>query len=661
MRKNDMSNMVLRYHIGFENPEGMFLQLVDFLERTGIHRVILFSATFVEQSSIISEDYYRNHVELLKPYVERLRAMGVETGINMMYTVGHAYYADENEFGFRRAVTIDGEASRGCVCMRDENFIDYIKRVYGYYATLKPSVIFADDDIRAFSLGQMTCFCQEHMELVSKRLGRSVDREEIKRHLLEADFEKDDVKEAYFRQIESDVEYVFSEIAKAVHSISPETEIGVMTTTYPVVTLDRNLKKFFGKFYDEKITRIRMGMDFYREGAHNEIPLKFSMPCIQRELMDDDRVEIQPEVENDTYGFFYKSNTVTHMQLVWCLTNGFRNMQLNVFDYIDCPSANYEEITQMFSENMPYYNRLTKLIPLNHRTSGVGIYAHPECLQGRRAKDGALVFESYWHNWLQLDGIPLSTDISNSSWIFLTGDDIVLASDEQIDTLLKKGAIMDLSATEALVYRGYGERIGVTKIEELKRSYCGERFTDCEFNGEYAGCHNSHYFYQSLHEDGAVKKLTYVKDAVLLSNIVNHHKEVVCSGVAAYENENEERFCIIPMDANIFSQFQNVSHKRKHQLIKVFEWIARKELPVYTENEKVCVNINQFENHNVITLFNLASDEIVKPQIKYRARGELKYLDRNGIVKKLDYAECDRSIVINKKIKALGVLILIDK
>lgn len=653
--------MVLRYHIGFERTEERFCQLVDFLKRTGIHRVILFSATFYEQSSIISEEYYRNHVKLLRPYMERLRAMGVETGINMLYTIGHAYYADEKEYGFRRAVTIEGKTSRGCVCMRDKNFIQYIKRVYGYYAALEPSVIFADDDIRAFSLGQMTCFCGEHMKLLSERVGEKVNREEVRKHLFSKEFGSNEIKEAYFEQVKEDIEYVINEIAESVRLVSPKTEIGIMTTSYPVVTLDRNLHEFFERFYEKNVTRIRMGMDFYREGAHNEIPLKFSMPLIQREIMDDARVEIQPEIENDTYGFFYKSNSITHMQVVWCLTNGLQNLQLNLFDSLDCPSPNYDEITESFRRNMKFYNRLTKLIPEGYRTSGVAVYVNPESLRGRRAKAGELIYESNWHQWLQLDGIPLSTDQMSSSWVFLTGDDIVLASEEQIDTFLKKGAVMDLSAIEALVYRGYGERIGVVKIEAMDRTFAGERFTDSEFNGEYGGCHNSHYFYSSLHSEEQVQRITYAQGAIILSNIIDHHQQIVGNGVTLYENPKGERFCMIPMDHNIFSQFQNVGNKRKYQLIRAFEWIARKELPIYCKNEKVCVNINQFDNYHVITLFNLSSDEITNPQIKYHIMGRLKYLDCNGVLKELQCEECDGDIVIKKKVKALGILVIVDE
>ena len=661
MAEKDLSNMVLRYYIGFENTEARFLQLTEFLKKTGIHRVLLFSAPFFEVSSIIPLEFYQKHAELIKPYMEKLRGMGVEVGINMINTIGHAYYADEKEFGFRRAITIDGQESRGCVCMREEKLISYIKEEYQYYAALKPSVIFTDDDIRAITLGQITCLCPEHVRLISRRAGKKLTRKEIRTHILGSTFDEDAVKEAYFSQVREDVEFLLLEIADAVHEVSPETEIGVMTTSYPSVTLDRNLNTFFDGLYDDKkVTRIRTGMDFYREGDHNNIPGMFSMPAIQREFIADTRVEIQPEIENDTYGLYYKSKSVTSMQILWCLTNGFRNMQLSLCDFIDCPAHSFNEMAQSIAQHMPLYNCVTELVPEGHRTCGINIYVNPKAMQGRRTKSNGFLFEANWHKWLSLIGIPLSTDIRNAQCVFLTGDDIVLAQEEEIDSILKRGAVIDLRAAEALVHRGYGERIGVQRIDALNTPFAGERFTDDEANGEYRGSHNSYYFMSSLIGNDLVGDVKYCAGTRILSNIIDHNGKKICSGVAIYENSMGERFCIMPMDNNDFSHFTSVNIKRKQQLVYVFEWISRRRLPVCAGNEKVCVNINCFKDRDVITLFNLSSDEIEAPRIRYCAT-DLAYLDPLGVLRPLNYRKDGEYLTFDHCIKALGVLILVGR
>ena len=46
MKQTDNSEMVLRFHLGFENTEERFSLLTNFLRRAGIHRVILFFVPF---------------------------------------------------------------------------------------------------------------------------------------------------------------------------------------------------------------------------------------------------------------------------------------------------------------------------------------------------------------------------------------------------------------------------------------------------------------------------------------------------------------------------------------------------------------------------------------------------------------------------------------
>jgi hypothetical protein len=354
-KKYDETNMALRYYIGFENTEKRFNLLKDFLSRSGIRRVMLFTASFAGDSSIKSKEYYRKHSQLLYPYVETLKQAGIVVDVNMLYTVGHAYYADENEFGFKRAITIDGEKSRGCVCMLDEKWREFVKEVYGYYAELKPNAIHMDDDIRAMSLGKIVCLCEDHIKAISKRVNRKVLREDIKRAIFSDELELSELKKAFYDEVKENIESVMSDIADAVHKISPNTNLGIMTARFPDVTLDRDIHEFFAKYCDKKINSIRTGIPFYREGEMKEMPLLFSMPAIQRGLIENDKVSFQPEIENDIYGFLYKSNAVTNMQIVWCLTSGFKNMQLNLFSYLDVQPDNYEEITKLFSKRKKYY------------------------------------------------------------------------------------------------------------------------------------------------------------------------------------------------------------------------------------------------------------------------------------------------------------------
>ncbi len=656
----DMANMVLRYYIGFEKTEMRFKLLMDFLKRTGIKRVILFSAPFVEGNSILPLEHYRQHSSMLAKYTEELKRQGIEVGINMMYTIGHCFYADQNEYAFSRAVTIDGEQSRGCICPLDENISGYIGEMYRCYAELKPSVIFVDDDVRSISMGQPICFCDKHIRQISDRAGIDLTREEIKFAVTESGCEDNTVRRAYFDQMKDDMNRIFYVIANAVHKVSPKTELGIMTTSYPSVTADRDLNEFFSENLDKrKYTRIRIGMDFYREGEIINLPMNFSQPSIQREFIDNDAVEIQPEIENDTYGLYQKSNSITKLQIVWCLTNGFRNMQLNLFDFLDCPVANYDEITDMLVSETKYRNKITELIPENHRAEGVHIFAHPRALTKR---NNGFLFSANWYSWLQMMGFPLCTDKNKNNFMFLVGDDIALCDDNEIDRLLKNGAVLDLRAAKVLEHRGFGNRIGIEKIEPLTEIFAGERFSDHSFNGEFAGFHNSHYFNSSLIQRNNVAKITYDKKARVASYIINHKHEIIADGAASYENAKGERFFIIPSaDDGAFVYFTCMNHKRRRQFISAFEWIRSKPLPVYAENERMCININVFKDYRVITLFNLSCDDALKPIIRYKPIGALKYLSKQGRLLPLKYTMSEDKLIADKKIKAFDDLIIVDE
>lgn len=460
----DPTGAVLRYYIGLDAPKAYFTQLCRFLDRTGIRRVILFSAPFAGASSFFPLSYYEKHAKMLAPYVARLKERGVEVGVNMLYTIGHCYFADDGAFPFRRAVGSDGLPSRGCACIRDEKLLDYITRIYRLYAALSPSVIFADDDVRAISLGQFTCFCPEHVAAVGARAGKKVGREEIVASLSSDTADRDPVRRAYFGVWEADRDALFSRIAAAVHAVSPETEIGSMADSYPAITLGWNLPRFFRDHAGEKVRRIRPHINFYREGALKDIPKEFIMPDIERNLIDNDAIELQPEIENDTYGLLNKSVTLTDLQVAWCLAHGFRNPQYNLFSMASAHADNFREITDGIARRTPVYRALTDLVPEGKRSHGIFLYASPEAMLYREGKGGEVLYDAPWYGWLQLLGLPLGFDKNDTRFTLLSGNDIAAAGKDRTDRLLSGGAVLDARAAESLCRLGYGERIGIREI-----------------------------------------------------------------------------------------------------------------------------------------------------------------------------------------------------
>jgi hypothetical protein len=353
-------------------------------------------------------------------------------------------------------------------------------------------------------------------------------------------------------------------------------------------------------------------------------------------------------------------------------------MQLNIFDMVDSQISDFDEITRLYAENMQYYNAIAALVPEGAKTSGAGIYLNPRSLLYRRVKDGncnninELLYRNYWYQWMGLVGLPVGYNWEETPWVFLTGDDISGADSQTIESFLKKGAVIDLRAAECLMEMGYGNRIGIRRIERIGREFAGERFLDVEVNGRFKGFHNSYYFHSGLLDQEQVKNIEYKTGAVEVSKIINHHNEKVANGLTLYENGNGERFCTIPVDTGLFQQFINVNYKRKEQLINIFEWIAGKPLPVVSLHANVAVNINELPERNVITLFNLTADPIPQIRLKYGTRytsqGKIEKsalsgmycLNRAGNMERVDI-QVDRDILlVYKSMDPFGCIVLID-
>ena len=107
--------------------------------------------------------------------------------------------------------------------------------------------------------------------------------------------------------------------------------------------------------------------------------------------------------------------------------------------------------------------------------------------------------------------------------------------------------------------------------------------------------------------------------------------------------------------------FTAMNPKRRRQLINAFSWIAHKSLPIYADNERMCVNINRRNQFNVITLFNLSCDEVKSPILHYKPIGCLKYLSNDGRLYSLSYTDLNDRLMIEKKMRAFEALVIVDE
>ena len=114
--------------------------------------------------------------------IPQFRAQNLEPVIWVGSSMYHASYPGR---GFQKMVNIDGERVEELTCPADPNFTQYYCTQIARLSQLDVGTIYLDDDFRMNFINRTpVCFCDRHMELYRKALGRDISRQEMREKLL---------------------------------------------------------------------------------------------------------------------------------------------------------------------------------------------------------------------------------------------------------------------------------------------------------------------------------------------------------------------------------------------------------------------------------------------------------------------------------------------
>ncbi|MBQ4543160.1 MAG: hypothetical protein IJA19_03200, partial [Clostridia bacterium] len=140
---------VLRFPMepGF-NEDEVSQRLVDFCKSGKIDEVMFFINYEDVFMGHLTKDQTKPWLETIAKHARTLKRAGVDFSINPWTTLSHADRGRvmNPEHDFQTMVDIDGTKSAITGCPLDEKFIDYLCDIYGYIASLKPKVIWVEDD-----------------------------------------------------------------------------------------------------------------------------------------------------------------------------------------------------------------------------------------------------------------------------------------------------------------------------------------------------------------------------------------------------------------------------------------------------------------------------------------------------------------------------------
>lgn len=262
------------------------------------------------------------NVEMIKRAKTRLAKEGIATSLNPWTTLGHGTYGQQS--GFYKMVGDKGFASPLTPCPLDEEWKEYIADYYAYLVReIHPKIIWVEDDLR---LGNHDlrrfgndweggCFCERHMQIYSKALGKQVTREEFVKGFTQ-NSEKGKYRKVYYEINRRTFREIAEKIGNACHAEDETVQVGLMSAGASSHMIEG--RDWHGMLYGlsgktKPVSRISLPM--YRQLAAQDYGWVFNAHSMSTRALLPEETEIFPELENAKFSPFCKSRNMTRFQI----------------------------------------------------------------------------------------------------------------------------------------------------------------------------------------------------------------------------------------------------------------------------------------------------------------------------------------------------------
>jgi len=567
------------------------------------------------------------HARQLAVAKKELEAVGVKVGINVYTSLGGDRGRQMSRlYPFQPLVNQDGGACTACACPLDEAWREYYRQATRLWGSIKPYRYFIDDDFRWVNHGRLrrpgiaiTCFCPKHLAEFERRYGRKYTREELLADFLQPG--KPHPTRAQWLEMQRDIfEKTAAMIEAAMHEVSPETEVGLMCSPPDVHALDgrdwmRLLRAFAG---EGKPLLLRPHFPPYDEGALRNVPISLlTARQTVAQFPPDAPITHFVELDNCLPTAFNRSPDYIAFQTMAWAALGQAHVHYSLFEFTGNRSV-YEdgkEYGEMLRALRPCVERILSWTDGPRRDTGVGLIDNARYAYTRPVPAGTT---DYWSlrantqamaNGLQLLGYPVTFEpspvIAPPSGVLQSFDD------ERLRELLGKNLLLDITAAEVFIERGFGALIGVDGIERPVGMVVGAERTD---DGEYM--HN-HLF--EVTPDRILKPAPNAR--VLSQQLAPLHKPLG-PGTMLFENKLGGRIAIINAQANIIDSLVHLCPQRQRLMGRVLEFLFGDALQMRVRELPLCLPLLSVHRQHVLAVAgNVRSSAGRQAQIQLRGAG----------------------------------------
>jgi len=563
-------------------------ELVSFCRQTHVGEVIVKVDVEEFTHGIPTAEWLEAYMPKLTRARDALSEIGVAFSLNPWVTTGHLDRGRDLRGIFPEIdwmVGHRGEQCRACACPLSPGWRAHTRRLWQMYASLKPNVIWVEDDIRNFNHlpAEFACFCPLHMELFSKRIDKKVTRRQLVEAVL-ATGQPHPWREVWLDLQRDTIIDTCRFLAESVHEVSPQTTLGLMCSEPATHCLE-------GRDWHALAEALGAGEAIYCRptlGNYSEEGLGGLYYCAEqikrtRFMLPGGTIE-QTEVENIPFTAYSKSVTFTFLQIAVSAAHGCDGATLNLFDHMGSPQANEPALWRMLAGEYPFIEAIVSANRPGGNFAGVRVLHHLRASYLRQLRDGddydALQPDDYaWER--ALNSLGFATTYTDSPVTAADGQMIAAYDDEQIRRMLSGGLLVDLTTAETLIARGFADQLGF-EIDRTDGLHDSEAISAEELTDEAFGGDELRYLTMTLPDlMGSVRyaRVKPHKGARPISRLVDPDRKVVCPFATIFENALGGRVAVLPLDLREALGPAFLHAYRQIQMRAILGWLSRGKLP----------------------------------------------------------------------------------
>ncbi|HOJ10186.1 MAG TPA: hypothetical protein PK733_06290 [Clostridiales bacterium] len=606
--------------------------LISFCRQACIDDVMFFIDCEDLNQGHITSDEVKLWLQLIARAGEQLTPLGITTSVNPWTTLNHADRGRTLKEGQKFQLMEDpcGTQSTVCACPLSKEWRKYITDIYSMYASIHPYMLWIEDDFRFHNHAPLQwggCFCDLHMEEYSKRAGKKLTREEFIQGILQPG-EPHPYRKIWLDICRETLVNVAQEIGEAVHKVSPNTRLGLMSSIPEVHCAEgRDWEGILKGLATDTPMVNRPHLPSYQEIGPQSYFWYFNTISVMSKALVPASTEIYPEVENSPRTLFAKSRNFTRFQIESSAVLGSQGITLNLFNVMGSGVLPKEGFQRMLAETKPFMDKIAELNIGKGKREGIKVLFSPLSSYTLYTSKGEKMeelypVENFWAGLLSAYGIAncYSSDKNiENEFIAISGQYFRNLTGQEIFHLFEKNfVLLDGEAAYTLYDMGYGDIAGIGGMKWYK-THSGVQAYEEVCNGiEYCGINNARMSLQRA--EGGYYKIDYIKEPYLITQAKSPNGEIAGPGMCIIDN----KIFILPCGGkDFFFQIHLNTYKQA-----ILQSVICGELqsymqdsaqintgsfnkPVYAEQEPyVGVYVYDYSGSKVILLVNGSGDDL---------------------------------------------------